>query len=264
MSEKPVKVVLDGQTVHECNSITEAEEWMVDDPSTDKDRVAAGDYQIECDESAVKQFEAGGRGTDSEVPEVEAVNTVAVLRETLANLVEAIATGGKEEGADALDAARDVLEAVPPSEAHPFLTTFDEIVSQGRLNLIEFVDSGDTSEMVSMDTIVSEMQEPTTNARERLARPLRAEDALRLLRNRARNVTHGLGVAPLYFAVPGMKSLLKELDEAVMVPSLSDYGDEDLSLMMPHAVTYDEWKHGSRTVSRAHVEKTAAQRGSEE
>lgn len=257
MSDKAVKITLDGRVVHQCNTITEAEEWLVDDPSTDKDRVAAGDYQISADEAAVKAFEEAGHGSTTDAPEEEPINVVDALRATLANLLEKVQDSDAcayDSVADACEEAEAILADVPASDRHPMLQTFDEVVSQGRLNLIEFLDQGGTEGGIAMEEIASGLTLEDESDHP-LRRPMRPEDALRLLRNRARNVTHGLGIAPLHFAVPGMTALLEELEEAVMVPSLSDYQDSDLPVMMAHAVTYDEWKHGARYVKRSVVEE---------
>jgi hypothetical protein len=248
-----VTIKLDDAVVHTADSITAAEEWLVEHG----DRERTNDYQFDTAADAVDDFLGAGEGDDTEAPaEEEPLNDMLDLRGALAELRAAVT---RYENDDELDEAKlradEVLANVTDSRVHPMLEAYDRMITQGREDLITAIEGGTIPNLTTEAVTVGGLT--TGDAANRpVLRPMLANDLLDYLRAAARRVFNLVGSAPAYHAIPGLQMEVLELAEAAQVPLLDDYQNEKLfppgtfEVMARHVATRTDYKVGNRTVDR--------------
>lgn len=252
--EKAVAVTLDGKILFQCDTITQAEEWLVEDPSVDQVRLAAGDYGIDPTEEAEAEYQRQGRGEETPTPEDEPENHIKLMAAIIGKLTDRLnELRSSEDDAKLIDDAEEVLRQVDADHEHLFVKAYDEMVTEGRINLLEYLDRNIQEHTVNLEAFFNVMtrnQTPEIPKR----RPMLIADALRAMRSKARNMSHAVLVAPVHFAIPGLRDLALEMEAAITTPVIEEYresyGEEIVAEMLPHISTYDDFMHGNRTITR--------------
>lgn len=274
MTDKPVKVTLesdDGLTnpiVHECDTIQQAEEWIAERGETDRQRVEDGKYGIDAPEELMDAYATGANGATEVPAEAEKpLNHLANLHETLTKLVVAVQEMGESvtlpaNVEDALGTANAVLDDIwagPDDYANmPDLRQFDEIVSQGREALHDWLENGSPDpDLVDPVRLMDDGRDDIV-----VPVPLGTHDALKLLRLRSGEIVTAVGFGPASFAVPGLRTLLERVDFASKVPTSDDHEEGTLPFraLRSAAVTFDEFKEmpsTKRAISRATLQLVA-------
>lgn len=256
IKEKPVTVTLDVggdqlQVMHRCDTVVEAEQWIAD--FGDPVHSVAGNYGIDAPEEAINAYYHAPL-EETEVPVYDEESDISRALRLLGVFCNPDAT--QDDLDEAFTEGNELLGYVKQSGDHEMLVTFDQVVSRGRAELIEHIERGDPFPDIMDDEDIHRIVSNALNEVDRLdqhvRRPMTFKQLNVLLRRRAGALFRALYTAPLYFAVPGMRRMLEDVEEVLRVPVVETLEEEDpeaFAMMQPFVVSADQFDQGSKTVT---------------